>query len=210
VRRSLYTLAQLGFAGSDDGRYFFLRPRVLALGHSYISSMPLAAAAQPALENLSHLLHESRSIAVLDGVDIVYVARVNVTRIMSIQLGVGSRLPAYCTSMGRELLAKLPPEELELYLKRAEFIQRTDRTIVTADKLRQALRVVRRNGYSIADQELEHGLRFMAVPIQNLAGKVTAALNVGAHSQRASLQDMINKFLPHLQTAAQELTILLE
>jgi len=209
VRRCLYTLAQLGFAGSDDGRHFFLRPRILALGHSYISSMPLAAAAQPVLERISHLLHESCSIAALDGVDIVYVARVNVTRIMSIDLRVGSRLPAYCTSMGRVLLANLPPEELESYLSRAELARRTGRTIVSREKLRQMLRLVRRNGYSIVDQELEHGLRSMAVPIQNSGGKVTAALNVGAQAQRVTILEMTNKFLPHLQDAAQELTMLL-
>ena len=209
VRRCLYTLAQLGFAGSDDGRHFFLRPRILALGHSYISSMPLAAAAQPVLERISHLLHESCSIAALDGVDIVYVARANVTRIMSIDLRVGSRLPAYCTSMGRVLLANLPPEELESYLSRAELARRTGRTIVSREKLRQMLRLVRRNGYSIVDQELEHGLRSMAVPIHNSGGKVTAALNVGAQAQRVSILEMTNKFLPHLQDAAQELTMLL-
>jgi IclR family pca regulon transcriptional regulator len=209
VRRCLYTLAQLGFAGSDDGRHFFLRPRILALGHSYISSMPLAAAAQPVLERISHLLHESCSIAALDGVDIVYVARANVTRIMSIDLRVGSRLPAYCTSMGRVLLANLPPEELESYLSRAELTRRTSRTIVSREKLRQVLRLIRRNGYSIVDQELEHGLRSMAVPIHNSGGKVTAALNVGAQAQRVSILEMTNKFLPNLQDAAQELTMLL-
>jgi len=210
VRRCLYTLAQLGFAGSDDGRHFFLRPRVLTLGHSYISSMPLAAAAQPVLEHVSRLLHESCSIAALDGVDIVYIARVNVTRIMSIDLDVGSRLPAYCTSMGRVLLANLPPEELESYLSHAVLTRRTDRTIVSAKKLKQVLRQIRSDGYSVVDQELEHGLRSMAVPIQNTAGRVTGAINVGTHSQRVSIQDMINKFLPHLQAAAQELAMLLK
>src|SRR5271156_2613250 len=161
VRPCLYTLAQLGFAGSDDGRLFFLRPRILALGHSYISSMPLAAAAQPVLERISHLLHESCSIAALDGVDIVYIARANMTRIMTIDLGVGTRLPAFCTSMGRVLLANLPPEELENYLARAQFTRFTERTIINAQKLRQSLRVVQRNGFSIVDQELEHGLRSM-------------------------------------------------
>ncbi len=171
--------------------------------------MPLAAAAQPVLERISHLLHESCSIAALDGVDIVYVARANVTRIMSIDLRVGSRLPAYCTSMGRVLLANLPPEELESYLSRAELTRRTSRTIVSREKLRQVLRLIRRNGYSIVDQELEHGLRSMAVPIHNSGGKVTAALNVGAQAQRVSILEMTNKFLPNLQDAAQELTMLL-
>jgi len=210
VRRCLYTLSKLGFAGSDDNRHFFLRPRILALGHSYISSMPLATAAQPVLEHISHLLHESCSIATLDGVEIVYIARANVTRIMSIDLGVGSRLPAFCTSMGRAILANLPPEELESVLARIEFKRYTERTITNPAKLTQALRQIRRDGYSIIDQELEHGLRSMAVPIQNPSGKVVAALNIGAHAQRVSIQEMQTKFLPHLRAAAQELCLLLK
>jgi IclR family pca regulon transcriptional regulator len=210
VRRCLYTLAKLGFAGSDDNRHFFLRPRILALGHSYISSMPLATAAQPVLEHISHLLHESCSIATLDGVEIVYIARANVTRIMSIDLGVGSRLPAFCTSMGRAILANLPPEELESVLSRVEFKRYTERTITNPAKHTQALRQIRRDGYSIIDQELEHGLRSMAVPIQNPNGKVVAALNIGAHAQRVSIQEMQTKFLPHLRAAAQELCLLLK
>ena len=210
VRRCLYTLSKLGFAGSDDNRHFFLRPRILALGHSYISSMPLATAAQPVLEHISHLLHESCSIATLDGVEIVYIARANVTRIMSIDLGVGSRLPAFCTSMGRAILASLPPEELESVLARVEFKRYTEHTITNPAKLTQALRQIRRDGYSLIDQELEHGLRSMAVPIQNPNGKVVAALNIGAHAQRVSIQEMQTKFLPHLRAAAQELCLLLK
>ncbi|MGA8223324.1 MAG: IclR family transcriptional regulator C-terminal domain-containing protein [Candidatus Acidiferrales bacterium] len=210
VRRCLYTLKQLGFAGSDDGRHFFLRPRILALGHSYISSMPLATAAQPVLEHISHLLHESCSIATLDGVEIVYIARANMTRIMTIDLGVGTRLPAFCTSMGRVLLANLPPDELESFLGRVQFTRFTERTITNAQKLRQALRVVQRNGFSVVDQELEHGLRSMAVPVQNPSGKVAAALNIGAHAQRVTIQTMQTVFLPHLRAAAQELGMLLK
>jgi IclR family transcriptional regulator, pca regulon regulatory protein len=209
VRRCLYTLAKLGFAGSDDTRHFHLRPRILMLGHSYISSMPLAVAAQPVLEHVSHLLHESCSIATLDGTDIVYIARANVTRIMSIDLGVGSRLPAFCTSMGRVLLADLPADKLDPLLAQIEFTRFTEKTVVNAERLRQLLRLVQRNGYSVIDQELEHGLRSLAVPIRNPAGKVVAALNVGAHAQRVSTQDLQTKFLPHLAAAAQELCMFL-
>src|SRR5271163_210070 len=155
VRRCLYTLAKLGFAGSDDSRHFFLQPRILALGHSYISSMPLAASAQPVLDHVSQVLHESCSIATLEGLDIIYVARANVTRIMSIDLGVGSRLPAFCTSMGRAILANLPQDEQDSYLARAQFKRFTERTIVTPAKLTQVLRQIRREGYCIIDQELE-------------------------------------------------------
>jgi IclR family pca regulon transcriptional regulator len=178
VRRCLYTLSKLGFAGSEDNRHFHLRPRILTLGHSYISSMPLAVAAQP--------------------------------RIMAIDLGVGSRLPAFCTSMGRILLADLPPEKLEELLAGTEFTRYTERTVVNAEKLRQILRMVQRNGYCVIDQELEHGLRSLAVPIRNPAGKVAAALNVGAHAQRVSLQDLVMRFLPHLKAAAQELCMFLK
>jgi IclR family transcriptional regulator, pca regulon regulatory protein len=208
VRRCLYTLAKLGFAASEDSRHFHLRPRVLALGHSYISSMPLAAMAQPILENVSYILHESCSVAALDRTDIVYIARANVTRIMSIDLVVGSRLPAFCTSMGRVLMADLPAEKLDEFLARVEFKRYTGRTVANAEKLLQILRLVQRNGYCIVDQELESGLRSMAVPIRDMAGRVVAALNVGAHAQRVSIQDLQVRFLPHLNAAAQELSLL--
>ena len=209
VRRCLHTLSKLGFAGTDDGRSFYLRPRILALGHSYLSSMPLATAAQPILEHLSQILHESCSIALLDGTEIVYVARAHVTRIMAIDLGVGTRLPAFCTSMGRVLLANLPPDELETLLPKIEFTRYTDRTVSSVEKLRQVLVTVRREGHAIIDQELELGLRSMAVPVRNPAGRVVAAINVGAHGQRVSIQDMRTRFLPYLHAAAQELCLLL-
>ena len=210
VRRCLYTLSKLGFAATDDSRHFHLRPRVLALGHSYISSMPLAARAQPILENVSHILHESCSIATLDRTDIIYIARANVTRIMSIDLGVGSRLPAFCTSMGRVLMADLPAEQLDGFLARVEFKRYTERTVVSAEKLRQILRFVQRNGYSIVDQELESGLRSLAVPIRDSAGRAIAALNVGTHAQRVSIQDLQVRFLPQLRAVAQELTLIMK
>jgi len=209
VRRCLHTLSKLGFAGTDDGRSFYLRPRILALGHSYLSSMPLATAAQPILEHLSQILHESCSIALLDGTEIVYVARAHVTRIMAIDLGVGTRLPAFCTSMGRVLLANLPANELESVLPKIEFKRFTDRTVTSVEKLRQVLAAVKREGHAIIDQELELGLRSMAVPVRNPAGRVVAAINVGAHGQRVSIQDMRTRFLPYLHAAAQELCLML-
>jgi len=209
VRRCLHTLSKLGFAGSDDGRNFYLRPRVLTLGHSYLSSTPVATSAQPILEHLSHILNESCSIALLEGTEIVYVARANVTRIMAIDLGVGTRLPAFCTSMGRVLLAHLPADELESVLPKIEFTRYTDRTVTSVEKLCQALAMVRREGYAIIDQELELGLRSMAVPVRNATGRVVAAINVGAHGQRVSIPDMQTRFLPYLRAAAQELSMLL-
>lgn len=209
VRRCLYTLAKLSFAGSDDNRHYYLRPRVLTLGHSYISSMPLAAAAQPILDQVSRVLRESCSIATLDGTEIVYIARANVTRIMSIDLGVGSRLPAFCTTMGRVLLAHLAPQEADELLSRIQFKRYTEHTVVGVDKLRQILKTVQRNGYSIIDQELEHGLRALAVPIRNPMGKVVAALNVGVHAQRVPIQELQTRFFRHLTDAAMELCMFL-
>jgi len=137
------------------------------------------------------------------------VARANVTRIMAIDLGVGTRLPAFCTSMGRVLLANLPANELESVLPKIEFKRFTDRTVTSVEKLRQVLAAVKREGHAIIDQELELGLRSMAVPVRNPAGRVVAAINVGAHGQRVSIQDMRTRFLPYLRAAAQELCLLL-
>jgi IclR family pca regulon transcriptional regulator len=209
VRRCLHTLSKLGFAGSDDGRTFYLLSRVLPLGHSYLSSLPLSTVAQPVLERLSHILHDSSSIAILDGIEIVYIARANVTRIVAIDLGVGTRLPAFCTSIGRVLLANLPAEEMEALLPRIEFSRYTDRTLTSVEQLRRALLSVRRDGYAIVDEELEVGLRSMAVPVQNRTGRVIAAINSGVNGQRVSVQDMQTRFLPYLRAAAQELCLLL-
>lgn len=209
VRRCLHTLSKLGFAGSDDGRTFYLLSRELPLGRSHSSSAPLTSVSQPVLERLSHILHESSSIALLDGIDIVYAARANVTRTMAIDLRVGTRLPAFCTSIGRVLLANLPVEEMEALLPRIEFSRYTDRTLTSVEQLRRVLLSVRRDGYAIVDEELEVGLRSMAVPIQNRTGRVVAAINSGVSGHRVSLQDMQTRFLPYLRAAAQELCLLL-
>jgi len=209
VRRCLYTLCQLGFAGCDERGRFFLRPRVLVLGHSYLSTMPLSTAAQPILDQLGQLLHESAYVGTLDDLDIIYVARAHVTRVMPIDLGVGTRLPSFCTSMGRVLLAHLEPDEIEAYLDRVTFSRYTEHTINSIEKLRQVLRLVRQNGYCIVDQELEIGLRSMAVPITGANDNTVAALSVGARAQRVSIQQMQTRFLPHLRAAAQELGTLL-
>jgi IclR family pca regulon transcriptional regulator len=209
VRRCLYTLEKLGFASDSENGRFYLRPRILTLGYSYISSMPLSAVAQPVLTRLSDLLHESCSIALLDSAEVIYIARASVTRILSIGLQVGSRLPAFCTSMGRILLAFSPPEDLEKYLINVELQKFTSKTVSSPSKLRQILRVVKQNGYCIVDQELELGLRSMAAPIWSPTGRVVAALNVGAHAQRVSIQDLRTQFLPALLSSAKELSMLL-
>lgn len=206
VRRCLYTLAQLGYVNADEGKDFMLSPRILSLGHAYLSSTPLTAAAQPLLDHVSDVLHESSSIALLEGDEILYVARSSTNRrIMSVDLGLGTRLPAYCTSMGRILLAYLPPAELDAYLARVKMIRYTPRTIVALDKLRRELDGIRRAGHAIVDQELEIGLRSIAVPVRDHTGKVVAAMNIGTHASRVSLQEMEKTFLRELESAANEL-----
>jgi IclR family pca regulon transcriptional regulator len=210
VRRCLYTLTKLGFAGAEDGSRYGLRPRMLTLSHSYTASSTLSTAAQPILERMSASLRESFSVATLDGDDIVYVARTTVDRVMvAVDLHIGSRLPAYCTSMGRVLLAYLPTEKLEQYLARVELIPRTTRTITTVDKLRLALRNVRRTGYALVDQELEVGLRSLAVPVYAPTGRVVATINLSGHAPRMPVYDMQTRFLPHLRNAANELGVFL-
>src|SRR5207244_7219059 len=156
VRRCLYTLSMLGYVGTEDGRTYALRPRILALGHAYLSSTPLVYAVQPLLDQITSVLHESSSLAVLEGDEILYVARSSTTtRLMSIDLGIGSRLPAYCSSMGRVLLADLPAAEIDAYLSRVSLVKLTHRTVSTASELKRVLATVQRHGYAVVDQELE-------------------------------------------------------
>jgi IclR family pca regulon transcriptional regulator len=205
VRRCLYTLTKLGFAGIEDGSRYALRPRMLTLSNTYSASNSLSTAAQPILERMSAALHESFSVATLDGDDIVYIARSNVSRVMSDDLHIGSRLPAYCTSMGRVLLAYLPPDQLEQYLARVVLIAHTPRTVSSVEKLRLALRNVRRHGYALVDQEYEIGLRSLAVPVYSPTGRVVATINLSGSAPRMPVFDMQTRFLPHLRNAATEL-----
>jgi IclR family pca regulon transcriptional regulator len=210
VRRVLYTLSALGYAGTDDGRTFTLRPQILALGHAYLSSTPLVMSAQPLLDQVSASVHESCSMAVLDGDEILYVARSSSSRrIMSIDLGIGSRLPAYCTSMGRVLLAHLPPSELAAYLRRLKLVALTEKTQLAKDKLAAILEAVRIAGYAVVDQELEIGLRSISVPVADPSGRVAAAVNVSAQAGRISVAAMEKTFLPPLRAVARDLGMLL-
>jgi len=209
VRRCLYTLTKLGFAGAEDGSRYSLRPRMLTLSHTYTTSNTLSTAAQPILERMSAALRESFSVATLDGEDIVYIARTQVSRVMAVDLHIGSRLPAYCTSMGRVLLAYLPTEQLEQYLAKAVLTPHTTRTITSVEKLRLALRSVRRNGYALVDQEYEVGLRSLAVPVYAASGRVVATLNLSGNAPRLSVLEMQSRFLNHLRNAANELSVFL-
>jgi IclR family transcriptional regulator, pca regulon regulatory protein len=176
---------------------------VLELGYAYLSSLTLPEVAQPHMEKLVAQVNESCSISVLDETDIVYVARVPTRRIMSITLAVGTRLPAFVTSMGRVLLAGLPDAELDERLRKIEVRPLTSRTVKDKAELRAILATVRRQGYAATDQELEEGLRSLAVPLHTSSGAVTAALNVSVHASRASMAVLKRDFLPlALSTAA--------
>lgn len=201
ARRYLLTLCELGYV-AGDGKYFRLTPRVLQLGYAFLTSMHIWERAQPFMERLTEQVNESCSVSVLEGDDIVYVARVPTKRIMSVALGIGTRLPAYCTSMGRILLADLRPAELDAYFGRARFAPLTPHTVTEPDTLRRIIGEVRHNGYALVDQELEIGLRSIAVPIRNQAGRVLAAMNVSGHVSRVSADEMRQRFLSPLLYAA--------
>lgn len=208
VRRCLHTLIQLGYAEAD-GNHFALKPKVLTLGYSYLSSTPLTVSAHPYLNQVSRTLNESCSLAVLQDDEVLYVGRSATSRIMSVSLTTGSRLPAYCTSLGRVLLAHLEPDQLDDYFGRVPLKAMTERTVVSEQRLREILVEVREQGYALIEEELEMGLRSIAVPVRGASGSVIAALNVGAHAARVSSRKMREEFLPVLLRGAQELSILL-
>jgi IclR family pca regulon transcriptional regulator len=205
VRRCLYTLSQLGYVSSEDGRNYALRPKVLGLGHAYLSSTPLVVTAQPFLDRVSDAVNESCSLATLDGEDILYLARSVTSRIISVTLNVGSRLPAHCTSIGYVLLANLPPRELDQWLDAAELKAFTERTVTSREKLREELARVREQDYAVADRLMELAVRSIAVPVRDAAGTVVAGINVIVEAGRVSLRDMRSMYLPPLQAAAAEL-----
>jgi IclR family pca regulon transcriptional regulator len=205
VRRCLYTLERLGYVASEDGRTFALRPKLLGLGHAYLSSTPLVVTAQPFLDRVSDAVDESCSLAILDGDDILYVARSLTSRIISVSLNVGSRLPAYCTSIGLCLLAHLQAPDLKAYLTRVELKRHTERTITSRAALLEVLEDVRAQDYAVADNMMEIGVRSIAVPVRDAAGAVVAGMNVIIQSGRGTVREMKSLYLPHLRAAAREL-----
>jgi IclR family pca regulon transcriptional regulator len=212
VRRCLHTLIALGYA-SADGNQFSLKPKVLSLGYSYLSSTPLTVSAHPYLNQVSRSLNESCSLGVLQDDEVLYVGGGGggraASRIMSVSLTTGSRLPAYCTALGRMLLAHLPAPDLDDYLARVPLKAMTERTVVNPERLRAILADVRSAGYVLVEEELEVGLRSISVPVRGASGNVLAALNIGAHAARVSRRKMEDEFLPVLRASAQELSILL-
>jgi IclR family pca regulon transcriptional regulator len=203
ARRFLLTLVKLGYVRSH-GREFSLRPRILELGYAYLSGLTLPEVAAPHIEELVSRLHESSSISVLDGHHIVYVVRVPTKRIMTVTISVGTRFPAYATSMGRVLLGALSPAELDQYLSEVSLEPCTSRTVTDAGRLRQIVADAARQGYAIVDQELEEGLRAVAAPIRGASDVGMAAINVSAHASRVSMAALRSEILPVLlETAAQ-------
>lgn len=201
VRRSLLTLAALGYA-DYDGKFFTLTPRILRLGHAYLAATPLPLLVQPVLDRLAETIRQSASASVLDGSDIVYIARASQQRVISINLTPGSRLPAYCASMGRVLLASLPENDARHRLEQTTLKPVTRYTITGMEALMVELAKVRAQGYAVIDQELELGLCSLAVPLIDDRGRTVAALNIGAPSAQISAADMPGRFLEPLRNAA--------
>jgi IclR family transcriptional regulator, pca regulon regulatory protein len=203
ARRFLLTLEELGYVRSHDRR-FSLTPRVLELGYSFLSSLTLPEIAQPHLRVLVQRVHESSSVSVLDGTDVVYVAREPTRRIMTVAIAVGTRFPAHATSMGRVLLAGLDAVTLDRFFERAELTAFTGKTVISEPELRSEIAAVRERGSAIVDQELEDGLRSVAAPIRGAQGKVVAAVNVSTHASRRTLEAIRRELLPPLlETAGQ-------
>ncbi len=205
ARRSLHTLVRLGFVAMDDARRFYLRPRVLSFSHAYLSASPVAVLSQPILDRLGETLREACSIATLDGDEIVYLARSATSRIMSPSLNVGRRLPAYCTSVGRVMLAHMPADEVDRYFARVRPVAYTEHTITDVRELRAMLVRVRDTGCAFASQQIEARLSTLAVPVRDTSGQVVAGINVILQNRLMPAEEMSSRFLRPLQDAALEL-----
>ena len=208
VRRSLLTLCRLGYA-TQDGYSFVLAPRALRLGYAYVVSDPLTKVAQPILEITSERTQESASIAVLDLQDAVFVARSTHRRSLSSGLGVGSRLPAYCSATGRVLLSGRPPAEVRFMLNRMARPALTPHTLTTITSIMKEIEFVGRHGYAIIDEELEIGIRSIAVPIRNARGEMIAAMSLSVSTSRMTREGVVEHLLPELESARRHLAALL-
>jgi IclR family transcriptional regulator, pca regulon regulatory protein len=200
-RRFLHTLVGLGYV-RNDGREFSLTPKVLELGYAYLASLTLPDIVQPHIERLVEEQHESSSVSVLHGPDIVYVARVPIKRIMRVAVFVGTHFPAYATSMGRVLLAGLEPERCERLVASLELAPLTEHTITDRDVLLAEIERVRERGWAMVDEELEEGLRSVAVPIRDRTGRTVAAVNMSCQTGRTPLEEVEDRLLPALLIAA--------
>jgi IclR family transcriptional regulator, pca regulon regulatory protein len=205
ARRCILTLEELNYV-MRKGRSFFLRPKVLELGAAYIESMDIDRLTQTHLEELARVTGDSAAVSVLDGNDIVYVARASVRTLLRLEAHVGSRFPAHVTSMGRILLSGLSTERLGRYFNTQEFVALTDRTVTDRRKVRQLIVACRRAGYSAVEDELAYGVVAVAVPIFDLQGQIVAALNSSSHSKRISKAKLVRERLPILRKAGQEIS----
>ena len=197
ARRCLLTLHHEGYA-DFDGKFFTLTPRILRLGIGALAALPLAQVVQPWLDQASEKIGQSTSVSLLDETEIVYIARAAQRRVMSIGLMPGSRLPAHCTSMGRVLLAALPEAEARALLDRSDLSPRTAYSLTSPDEVMAELARIRSQGYALIDQEVEIGLRAIAVPLISVRGRVVAALNTGVAAVQAEASDLTETFLPAL------------
>lgn len=204
VRRFLLTLIELSFVRTDGKRYW-LTPRVLRLGLSYLSTLPYWRDAQPALEELGARMEQSCALSVLDGEEIVYVQRQHARRILPMSPSLGSRLPAHAVSMGRALLAGLADDELDKYLAEARLQRLTPATVVNPQRLREAVLAVRQQGWAWVDGELDESICGLAVPVRDRTGATIAALNVSLTSGEFTQQQAVERFLPQLRVAASRL-----
>ncbi len=204
ARRFLLTLEALGYVGKTDG-VFYLLPKTLELGYSYLASKSLTQIAQPHLQQLAKQIGESCSVLEYAKGSIIYIARVTVNRLVGANLSVGSALPAYCTSAGRVLLAALPETELAAYLDGTTFTKLTPKTIVSTSSLRREVERARRNSWYLINEELEIGARALAVPLRSADGKTIAAINVSCYAGRITADRMRSAFLPEMQKAAQSI-----
>lgn len=205
ARRILLTLQTLGYV-QGDGRLFSLTPRILDLGFAYLSSMPMWNSAEQLMEDLVARVKESCSAAVLDGSDIVYVLRVPTHKIMRIALGVGSRLPAYCTSLGRMLLAGLEDTEVLARLGAGPLEACTQHTLTSPQEVLAEVQAARRQGWCLVDQELEEGLISMAAPVTGRGGRMVAAINISGQANRTSAQVMRELLLQPLRETAEAIS----
>ena len=208
ARRILLTLHTLGYV-ETDGRLFRLTPRILDLGFAYLSSMPIWNLADPVMEGLVADVKESCSAAVLDGTDIVYVLRISTRKIMRVSLGAGSRLPVYCTSMGRVLLSGMPEADAVQLLESAPRPAHTASTLTGLDDILREVRLARQQGWALVDQELEEGLISIAAPILGRNGQTLAAINVSGQANRTSAAQMQETMLAPLREAAGQIGRLL-
>lgn len=208
TRRCLLTLSELGYA-AYDGKFFTVTPRILRLGTGCLATMPLPRIVQPTLDRLSEEIGQSTSVSILDEWEIVYVARAAQSRVMSIALMPGSRLPAYCTSMGRVLLAAQTDEKAAQLLEASPRIARTERTVTEIAALMAALDEVRQHGFATINQEVETGLRSIAVPLHTSRGKMIAALNVGLAATAEPMTAIVERYLPALLKTQAELAAML-